>query len=116
LVRNRWRRSLTLEEAVAELKQGASSQFDPDVVAAMLQALEQDTAIANLALHPYSILQERPHLGHPQTARVSPAAQAAMTVQNTQLHLRVEETLRLLAATKSHTELILDSLPEAVFT
>lgn len=116
LVRNRWRRSLTLAEAAEELRKGAGTQFDPTAVEAMLAALHADPALRQLASEPYSILADQPQLGGVRSGATSPAAQAAMTVHNTQLQRLFEQSLRLLAATKSHTELILDSLPDAVFT
>lgn len=116
LVRNRWRRSLSLEETLAELQAGAGNQFDPAIVQAMIETVRGDPEIASLVDNPYQAPPDRTMLLGRRPPRISPAAQAALTVQNTQLHSRVEEVLRLLAATKSHTELILDSLPDAVFT
>lgn len=116
LVRNRWRRSLTLDEAAEQLRQGAGTQFDPQIVEAMLAALAADPSLRQLASEPYSILADQPQLGGLRPWASSPAAQAAITVHNTHLQRLFEQSLRLLAATKSHTELILDSLPDAVFT
>ena len=117
LVRNRARRSLSLPEALAELRQGSGSQFDPQVVESVPQVIASNPETRNLVENPYAFLRDtRGPLGHELPRPANPAAQAAMAVQNAQLQLQVEEALKLLAATKSHTELVLDSLPDAVIT